>query len=100
MTKAWLYILLIAAVTFLVRAFPFALVRRPINNPTLKAFLAYVPYATLAAMAFPDMMLATGSVWSGLMGFIAAVAIAWTGGGLFKVAAIASGVVLIMEVLL
>ena len=100
MTNAWVYILVIAAVTFLVRAFPFVLVRGTITNPTLRAFLAYVPYAPLAAMAFPDMMLATGTLWSGVMGFLAAAAAAWSGGGLFKVAALASGVVLIMEVLL
>lgn len=100
MTKAWLYILLIAAVTFLVRAFPFALVRRPINNPTLKAFLAYVPYATLAAMAFPDMALATSSIWTGMAGFVTALVIAWFDGGLFKVAAGACGMVLLMELLL
>ena len=100
MTDAWVYILVIAGVTFLVRAFPFVLVRKPIKNPVLRAFLAYVPYATLAAMAFPDMMLATGSLWSGLLGFVAAVAIAWTGGGLFQVAAVASGVVLAMELVI
>jgi branched-subunit amino acid transport protein len=100
MTEIWVYILVIAATTFLVRAFPFALVRRPITNPTLRAFLAYVPYATLAAMAFPDMMLSTASIWSGLMGFAAAIAIAWLDGSLIKVAAGACGMVLIMELIL
>ncbi len=100
MTDAWAYILVIAATTFLVRAFPFVLVRRPVKNPVLRAFLAYVPYATLAAMAFPDMVLATGSVWSGLMGFLGAIAVAWLGGGLFRVAAAACGMVLAMELIL
>lgn len=100
MTDAWAYILVIAATTFLVRAFPFVLVRRPVKNPVLRAFLAYVPYATLAAMAFPDMVLATGSVWSGLMGFLGAIAAAWLGGGLFRVAAAACGMVLAMELIL
>lgn len=100
MNKAWVYVLVIAASTFLVRAFPFVLVRKPIKNPTLRAFLAYVPYATLAAMAFPDMMLATGSIWSGLAGFVAAMAIAWLDKGLFKVAASACGMVLLIELLI
>ena len=99
MTKAWVYILVIAGVTFLVRAVPFVLVRKPIKNPTLRAFLAYVPYATLAAMAFPDMLLATGSIWSGMAGFAAAMVIAWLGKGLFKVAAGACLAVLIIELI-
>ena len=100
MNRAWVYVLVIAASTFLVRAFPFVLVRKPIKNPTLRAFLAYVPYAVLAAMAFPDMMLATGSIWSGLAGFVAAMAIAWLDKGLFKVAAGACGMVLLIELLI
>lgn len=101
MTDAWAYILVIAATTFLMRAFPFVLVRRPVKSSVLRAFLTYVPYATLAAMAFPDMVLATGSVWSGLMGFLGAIAAAaWLGGGLFRVAAAACGMVLAMELIL
>ncbi len=100
MNKAWVYILVISGVTFLVRAIPFVLVRKPIQNPTLKAFLAYVPYATLAAMAFPDMLLATGSIWSGLAGFAAAMVLAWLDQGLFKIAAGACAAVLIVELLL
>ncbi|MGI6687293.1 MAG: AzlD domain-containing protein [Christensenellales bacterium] len=100
MNKAWVYILVIAGVTFLVRAIPFVLVRKPIKNPTLKAFLAYVPYATLAAMAFPDMLLATGSPWSGLAGFAAAMLLSWLNQGLFKVAAGACAAVLIVELIL
>ncbi len=54
----WLvYILVIALTTFLVRALPFLLIRGPIRSPRLRAFLEMVPYATLAAMAFPDMVL-------------------------------------------
>ena len=100
MPASLVYILVIALVTFLVRALPFLLIRRPIQNPRLRAFLDVVPYATLAAMAFPDMMLATGSIWSGLMGFAAAIAIAWFGGSLLKVAAGACGMVLLMELIL
>ena len=97
----WLvYILVIALTTFLVRALPFLLIRGPIRSPRLRAFLEMVPYATLAAMAFPDMALATSSIWTGMAGFVTALVIAWFDGGLFKVAAGACGMVLLMELLL
>lgn len=100
MPKAIVYILVIALTTFLVRALPFLFIRRPITNPRLKMFLDFVPFATLAAMAFPDMVFSTGNVLSGLLGFLAAVVVAVLDGGLIKVAGAASLAVLIAELLL
>jgi branched-subunit amino acid transport protein len=93
----WLvYILVIALTTFLVRALPFL----PIRSPRLRAFLEMVPYATLAAMAFPDMVLSTGNTLSGLAGFLSAVLVGWLGGGLIRVAGAACLAVLVFELIL
>ncbi len=100
MADPWRYILTISLTTFLVRALPFLLIRRPIRSPFLRAFLGYAPYVTLAAMAFPDMVLSTGSVLSGLMGFLAALAAAWRGRGLLQVAGAACLAVLLTEIVL
>lgn len=100
MPSSLVYILVIALTTFLVRALPFLLIRRPIKNPRVRAFLDVVPYATLAAMAFPDMVFSTGHVISGVLGFVSAVAVAYFDGGLIKVAGAACLSVLVMELIL
>ena len=53
-----------AAVTFLIRALPLTLIRKKITNKTLRSFLFYVPYVTLAVMTFPAIIEATNSIWS------------------------------------
>lgn len=99
MPSALTYILVIALTTFLVRALPFLFIRRPSTNERLKRFLHFVPYATLAAMAFPDMVFSTGSILTGMLGFLAAVLTAYLGGGLIKVAGAASLTVLLAQLI-
>ena len=94
------YILVMAAVTFLIRALPLTLIRRPIKSRFLRSFLFYVPYVTLAVMTFPDILHATDSVWSGLLALVAGVALAWSGQGLFVVAVASCVVVFISELFL
>ena len=94
------YILVMAAVTFLIRALPLTLIRKPIKSRFLRSFLFYVPYVTLAVMTFPDILHATDSVWSGLLALVAGVALAWSGQGLFVVAVASCVVVFISELFL
>ena len=53
----YLYILVMAVVTYLVRMLPLTLIRREIKNVYIRSFLYYIPYATLAAMTFPAILL-------------------------------------------
>ena len=46
------YILLVALVTYLLRALPLTLIRKPIRSRFIRSFLYYVPYVTLAVMTF------------------------------------------------
>ena len=94
------YILVMAAVTFLIRALPLTPIRRPIKSRFLRSFLFYVPYVTLAVMTFPDILHATDSVWSGLLALVAGVALAWSGQGLFVVAVASCLAVFISEIFL
>ena len=94
------YILVMAAVTFLIRALPLTRIRRPIKSRFLRSFLFYVPYVTLAVMTFPDILHATDSVWSGLLALVAGVALAWSGQGLFVVAVASCLAVFISEIFL
>ncbi len=93
----YLYILVMAAVTFTIRALPLTLIRKPIKNRFLRSFLFYVPYVTLAVMTFPDILHATGSVWSGLLALLAGIALAWSGQSLFVVAVASCLTVFISE---
>jgi len=84
--KIYLYILVMAGVTYLIRVLPLTLIRRQIRNKTLRSFLYYVPYVTLAVMTFPAILSATSEIWSALAAFLIAVVLAYRGGSLFKVA--------------
>lgn len=89
MNNAYLYIAVIALVTYLLRVLPLTLIRRPINSPFIRSFLYYVPYVTLAVMVFPAILTATGSVWAGAAAMAVAIALALAGKGLITVAACA-----------
>ena len=86
-----------AAVTYLIRMIPLALVKKEITSPFVKSFLYYVPYACLAAMTFPAILSATASIWSALAGFIVALIAAYQEQSLLKVALLACTAVFITE---
>ena len=54
---------IMAVVTYLPRMLPLAIFKKKITNPWVKSFLAYVPYAVLAAMTFPAILYATSSLF-------------------------------------
>ena len=95
--NVYIYILIMFAVTYLIRMLPLTLIRRPIRNRFLRSFLYYVPYVTLAVMTFPDILHATGTPLAGLLARIAGVALAWSGRSLFTVAVLSRAVVLVTE---
>ena len=82
----WLYILVSAGVSYLIRVTPLALIRWEITNRTLRSFLYYVPYVTLAVMTFPAITEATQSPVAGALALVIGVALAWCGKSLFTVA--------------
>lgn len=93
----YIYIAVMAVVIFAIRALPLTLIRKKIKNPTIKSFLFYVPYVTLAVMTFPAILEATGSTWSGLAAFVAGIVLAYFGVSLLGVAICCSALVLILE---
>lgn len=93
----YIYIAIMALVTYLIRALPLTLIRKQIKNKYLRSFLYYVPYVTLAVMTFPAILHATESVYSGLVALIVGVLVAWFGFDLFKTAVSCCAVVLILE---
>lgn len=87
MKNIWLYILVSAGVSYLIRVTPLALIRREITNRTLRSFLYYVPYVTLAVMTFPAIVDATQAPLAGLLALAVGTVLAWKGKSLFTVAA-------------
>lgn len=87
--NVYVYIFIVAAVTYVIRALPLTLIRRQIQNRFLRSFLYYVPYVTLSVMTFPAILTATGSVLAGVGALIVGVIAAWRSGNLFLVAAAA-----------
>lgn len=90
-------ILIMAGVTYLVRMLPLTLFRKKIENRFVKSFLAYVPYAVLAAMTFPAILESTSSLWSALAGLAVALILAWKNRSLLTVALGAVVTVLVVE---
>lgn len=96
----YVYIIVMAVVTYIIRAIPLTLIRKEIKNNTIKSFLYYVPFVTLSVMTFPDILYSTSNKISGLIGFIVAMLLAYFEKGLFKVAVGACAIVFIIELFL
>lgn len=92
-----IYVIIMAAVTYIIRALPFTLFRKEIKSDWLKSFLYYVPYAVLAAMTFPAIFFSTGSVIGAAAGCAAAMIAAFLGGNLMVAAAISVIAALIID---
>lgn len=95
--KIYLYILAMAATTFLIRALPLTLIRRPIENRFIRSFLYYVPYVTLAVMTFPAIVYVTQSPLAGAAALVIGIICAWCGLRLFPVAVVCCITVLLLE---
>ncbi len=95
-----IYILVASAVTLAIKILPLTLIRGEIKNVTIRSFLHYVPYVTLAVMTFPAIIDATQSQISGGLAFVAGILAAWFGASLFKVALLCCSVVFVTELFL
>ena len=98
--NVYIYILVMAVVTYLIRMLPLTLIRKEIKNRTIRSFLYYVPYVTLAVMTFPAILTATGSTLSAAIGFAVAIFFAYRRGSLIKVACLACAAVFVAELFL
>lgn len=100
MHQKYVYIFIMFFVSFLIRVLPLTLIRKEIKNRTIRSFLYYVPYVTLAVMTFPAIMDATAKPMAGLVSLVLGMIIAWFGGGLFPTAIACSVTVFVLEMML
>lgn len=96
----YVYIGVMALVTYLIRVIPLTVFRRKIENRYIRSFLYYVPYTCLTAMTFPAIFHATENVISALAGVAAAAVFAFRDKSLVMVAAAACLAVFVTEQLL
>ena len=98
--NVYLYIFGMWAVTYLIRVLPLTLIRREITNRTVRSFLFYVPYVTLAVMTFPSILSATQTPVSAALALVAGLAMAWFGMSLFQVSVLCCAVVFLAELVI
>ena len=79
-------VLTMAAVTYLIRMLPLAVIRGNLRSPFLRAFLRFVPYAVLGAMTFPAVFTCAGGVPASLAGLAVGLLLAFLRKSLLTVA--------------
>lgn len=98
--KFFLYLFVMAGVTYLVRMIPLTLINEKIKNRFILSFLHYIPYTVLSSMTVPACFYATGSTISATVGFIIAVIASFFERTLIQVAALSCVGVLLTEVIM
>ena len=96
----YIYILVMAVTTYLIRAIPLTLLKKPIKSRFIRSFLHYVPTACLTAMTFPAILYATEHPISGGVGLVVGVVLALLKKSLIVVAVASCAAVFLMEQLL
>ncbi|MCR5590025.1 MAG: AzlD domain-containing protein [Lachnospiraceae bacterium] len=96
----FIYILIAATVSLIIRALPTTLMRRQITNVFVKSFLYYVPYVTLSVMTFPAITEATKNPVAGYAALLVGIIVAWFRKNLFETAIMCCLTVLIIEMFL
>ena len=100
MKDFWIYLAILSGSTYLIRAIPFALLKRKITNRYARSFLYYIPFSVLAAMTLPAAVYATGNVISGAIGLLVGGIFSYRGKSLTVVAVVACLTALAVEGLL
>ena len=99
MRNVYVYIFIMALVSYLIRVLPLTLIRREIQSVFLRSFLYYVPYVTLAVMTFPAIVEATEHPAAGAAALVVGVLLAWFGRSLFTVAVVSCLTVFLVQAL-
>ena len=95
----YIYILVMAVVTYFIRMLPLTLIRGKIKSRFIRSFLYYVPYACLMAMTFPAVFFSTSSMIAAIAGVGVAIILALKGKGLMTVALAASITVFLVSLI-
>ena len=97
--KLFLYILVMAGTTYLIRMIPFTLMRKKIRSRFFRSLLYYLPYAVLSAMTFPAILYATGSVLASAGAALLALVLSFAGLPMTVTAIAAAGLAFILALI-
>lgn len=75
--RVYLYILVMAGVTYILRMVPFAFFRVQIHSRFLRSVMFYIPYTVIAAMTIPGIFFSTGEMATSLVGTFVAFLLAY-----------------------
>jgi len=93
----YIYVLVMAVTTYLIRALPLTLFKKPIRRRFSRSFLHYVPTACLTAMTFPAILTSTDHMLSGAAGLIVGILLAFKNRSLIVVAVASAAAVFLVE---
>lgn len=96
----FLYIGIMAVVTYLIRMVPFTIFRGKIKSQFFRSFLYYIPYAVLSAMTIPAIFYSTGNIVTATVGTAIAILLAYCNFPLIVIALAASAAALITDFLI
>ena len=95
-----IYLVILVGTTYLLRAFPFALMKQKIKKRFIRSFLYYIPYTVLAAMTLPGALYATGNMMAATVGLIAGGILALKGKSMTLVALVCCTVSLVTDLIM
>lgn len=90
---------IMALVTYLIRAIPLVCFNKEIKSIYIRSFLYYVPYAVLAAMTFPHILYATDNMMYSILALGIAIILSYLEKSLTIVAVSTVAVVYLCHIL-
>ena len=99
MYNYFVYLALMAGITYVIRMLPLVLVKEKIKNKFILSFLYYIPYSVLSVMTFPAVFYSTGNVVSASVGTVVALILAFFNKSLVTVAGLSALSVFVVELL-
>ena len=66
-------IFLMAGVTYIIRALPLVLLKKPIKSKLIRSALHYAPFVTLSCLTFPSVFSSTKDFRTALVGIVVAI---------------------------
>ena len=98
MYNNYIYIAVMALVSYTIRILPLTLIRKPIKNQFIQSFLYYVPYVTLAVMTFPAILQDATTPLAGALALIAGIWLSYKEHSLITVSVACCAIVLLCTI--
>ena len=99
-TYIWICVLILFVATYFTRLLPFLFCKGEVKNRFFKSVLAYLPYAVLTSMIFPEVFMIKGmGTIPAIVGFVIAVVLSFKNKNLITVLSFSTVAAFIMMLL-